>query len=100
MVEKETVIQDIAIQLGIPPVHQQELFRHLVETVTDWLEHDFNRLIQVLYRMDVNETKLKRLLKDNPTRDAATIIVELMIERHVQKMEARKGFTGDAEWKE
>lgn len=51
---------------------------------------DFNRLVSVLYRIDVSESKLKQLLKENPGEDAAIIIAGLIMERQLQKIKSRK----------
>ena len=58
---------------------------------------DFNHLIQVLYRIDVSETKLKQVLKDNPNEDAGKIIARLIIERQQQKMISRNSFKNSGE---
>ena len=50
---------------------------------------NFERLVQLLYRIDVSEMKLKILLKENPNEDAGKIIAALMIERQLQKMKFR-----------
>lgn len=59
------------------------------ELVNDLVETDFNQLIQLLYRVDVNENKLKKLLSDNPHTDAAVLITDLLIERQLEKMRLR-----------
>ncbi|HEX6849671.1 MAG TPA: hypothetical protein VF144_21940 [Chitinophagaceae bacterium] len=54
------------------------------------IQSDFQKLVSILYRVDVNESKLKDLLKENPGQDASTIIADLVIERQLQKIKARK----------
>ena len=56
------------------------------------ITNNFNLLVSLLYRIDVNETKLKNLLKDNPGEDAGRIIAELIIERQLQKIKTRQQF--------
>jgi hypothetical protein len=58
--------------------------------VNQLIEKDFSSLVQILYRIDVNELQLKNLLHTNPGTDAATLITDLIIERQVQKIEFRK----------
>lgn len=53
---------------------------------------DFDKLIQFLYRIDINENKLKFLLRERVGDDAALIIADLVIERQLQKLESRKIF--------
>ena len=64
----------------------------LVDAINHLLEKDFQKLVAILYRLDVSETKLKKLLSENPDADAAVIIAELMIERQVQKIKSRQQF--------
>jgi hypothetical protein len=54
------------------------------------IQTDFQKLVSLLYRVDVSESKLKHLLKENPDYDAANIIAELIIERQLQKIKSRQ----------
>ena len=56
---------------------------------------DFNRLIQLLYSIDVDEIKLKRLLDLNKTKDAGEMMAELVIERQLQKIRSRQDYKRD-----
>ena len=56
---------------------------------------DFNKLVGILYGVDVDEEKLKQLLRDNPQTDAATLITDLLIARHHEKTKARENFKKD-----
>jgi len=59
------------------------------EAVNDLIANDFNQLAQLLYSVDVNENKLKKLLHDNPQTDAAILITDLLIERQLEKMRSK-----------
>ena len=60
--------------------------------INDLILNNFERLIAILYKADVDEIKLKRILKENAGKDAAEIIASLIIERELQKIETRKKF--------
>ena len=47
-------------------------------------------LVQILYRIDVSEKKIKTLLKENQGSDAGKIIASLIIERQMQKIKSRQ----------
>jgi hypothetical protein len=64
----------------------------LAEKINEMIQTGFERLVNLLYRMDVNESKLKQVLKENPGTDAGMIITELIIERQAQKIKSRKDF--------
>ena len=68
----------------------------LADAINELLNNDFQKLISILYRMDINEAKLRLLLKDNPGSDAAMIIANLMIERQAQKIKSRQEFRRDS----
>ena len=59
------------------------------ESRFDDICNNFNKLISLLYRLDINESKLKQLLADSPGEDAGMIIAELIIERQLQKIKSR-----------
>ena len=64
----------------------------LIDKINELIQTDFNALVNILYRMDVSESKLKALLKDHPGDDAAIIIADLIIERQAQKIKSRENF--------
>lgn len=65
----------------------------MIARINKMIQTDFNGLVLVLYRVDVNEAKLKYLLSSNKESDAAAIIADLIIERQIQKMQSRKKFS-------
>ena len=77
---------DTAIQAST----QEELKLKLTTHINDLLLHDFEKLISILYRIDVSENKLRNMLSVHHTEDAAKIIAALIIERQLQKIESRK----------
>lgn len=58
----------------------------LASEINQLILTNFEKLVQLLYRIDVSETKLKALLKENPDKDAGLLIAVLMIERQLQKI--------------
>ncbi|WP_276504808.1 hypothetical protein [Terrimonas pollutisoli] len=70
-----------------------KLREELAAYINTLVQSDFNKLVQLLYRIDVNEAKLKSMLKQNPGADAGLIIADLIIERQRQKLQSRKSFT-------
>ena len=66
-----------------------KLKQQLIEFINHLLVHDFHKLILVLYRVDVNENKLKQLLADHPSTDAAELIADLLIKRTEEKARSR-----------
>lgn len=92
--EKETAIQLVAkeVDLVLRGNEHALWLEELAEKINALLLADFGKLINILYRMDVSEAKLKQLLKDNPNEDAGKIIALLMIERQAEKIKSREQF--------
>lgn len=67
-------------------------WEQLVSFVNELVANDFNRLIQVLYRLDISEKKLKQTLADHPEKDAGELIARLIIERQAEKKKSREQF--------
>ena len=60
--------------------------------INQLIKDDFEKLVTYLYRIDVNEQKLKLLLHQFPEEDAGKIIAALIIERQQQKIKTRELF--------
>ena len=90
------VTQEIIHLTGMPitAVHAGEHFREqLAAHIQQLVNNDFSGLVSILYRLDVSELKLKRMLQERAGEDAGYIIADLVIERELQKMERRKKFS-------
>ena len=70
-----------------------EMQQALAVFINHLLLHDANRLVTLLYRVDVDEAKLKTLLKENDHADASHIIADAIMQRQLQKIATRKNFT-------
>ncbi|MEP6647874.1 MAG: hypothetical protein ABJC12_12365 [Saprospiraceae bacterium] len=92
--KQDESIYKVAQELGIVlKEHPASLNRELLAAkINEMISADFQKLIAILYRMDVSEPKLRSLLKDNPGSDSGLIIADLMIERQVQKIKSRQQF--------
>ena len=71
-----------------------ELIEKLAAHINNLINNNFQELIGLLYRIDVNETKLRKVLKENMNEDAGIVIAQLIIERQLQKIKSRQEFSG------
>ena len=69
-----------------------QLQKVLSEQINLLITNNFSSLIAVLYRLDISEKKLRKLLANNADKTAGDIIADLIIERQLQKIELRKTF--------
>lgn len=64
----------------------------LIDTINHLILHDFERLIYVLYRIDVSEHKIKYLLENKAGNDAAMLIAEAILARQAEKRIAKEQY--------
>lgn len=83
---------DLQIELA-EKISFEEIREKLAAYINHLINHDFQQLIMLLYRVDVNERKLRALLKENQNDHAGNIIAELIIERQLQKIKTRKEYS-------
>jgi hypothetical protein len=69
--------------------------QQMAEFINSLIDKDFSRLVQLLYRLDVSEDKLKSVLLEHPTGDAGDMIANLIIERIAQREKAKEMFRND-----
>lgn len=82
-----------AYGLSLPETSTTEALEPiLAERVNAMINTDFAGLVQLLYRIDVSEERLKKILRENMGTDAGLLIARLMIERQWQKIETRRKF--------
>ena len=91
---QDPAISSAANQLEV--VIGEEQFANAIDRmaakINELIETDFNRLVSILYRLDINEIKLKQLLKQYEGTDAGSIIAAMMIEREREKIRSRQQF--------
>lgn len=71
-------------------------YKALLEKVT-WvisylIEKDFEKLLWLLYKVDVSEKKIKQTLDGLVDGDVAEILAKMVIEREVKKAETRLAY--------
>jgi hypothetical protein len=88
----DLVIQKISEQLEVDISGKDHASAKLAlaDKINDLINTDFQKLVSILYRVDVSEPKLKKLLKENPNTDAGLLIADLMIERQAEKIRSRQ----------
>lgn len=95
MVEKALIkILNDQLQIDLPPVKSgKELEATLSEIINHLIQKDFQKLVYILYKVDVSEIKLKQMLQADSDENTSVIISKLIIERQLQKLESRKKIT-------
>ena len=70
-----------------------EKFRELlIDELNFLLDHDFEKLLWILYRIDVSEVKAKASLAEKSDYSPAEILADLIIERQKEKVKTRLNY--------
>ncbi|MBI2731384.1 MAG: hypothetical protein HYX40_11660 [Sphingobacteriales bacterium] len=92
---KDELIQSIQNDLAIilpEKITREELEVKLADHINQLINNNFQQLIYLLYRIDINEGKLKQLLQENPGENAGRMIAQLIIDRQLKKIKTRASF--------
>ena len=66
----------------------------LIRRIEELADKDMEKLLWILYRIDVSEKKLHEVLGQTAPADFSKVIADLIIERQIKKIETRKQFGG------
>jgi len=66
----------------------------LIDKLNFLLDHDFEKLIWILYRIDVSEEKAKQALAEKSDHSPAEVLADLIIARQIEKARTRLNYTG------
>lgn len=67
----------------------------LIQAINWLISKDFEKLVFILYRIDVSEAKIKSLLDQANTTDAAPVIAEAIMQRLAEKKASREKYKQD-----
>ena len=91
-------LMNLLVSNNFPTVFEnysnQDLESKLAIYINELIDKDFNKLVNLLYRIDISEKKLKIALQNqDKTISSGKTIAKLIIERQLQKLEFRKKFS-------
>lgn len=93
MSEYANVVLKITNELQISAQDVADPFDELCRFLNDLINRDFNAVVQILYRMDVSEAKVReKLANPLPSESAGAILAHLLVERELEKMKWRERF--------
>ena len=88
---------------ALPTINEEEAWKKLrailAERIDYMLQNDIEQLKVLLYRLDINERKVKQVLAEAPIGEAAGQIAELILTREIEKAHTRRQYSaGSGEW--
>lgn len=91
LVEKDFLISENNSLIPSANLNSLEEFRnYLAEKLKLLLDEKFDTLVNLLYKIDINEEKLSKLFSDKNRDLIPPQLAELIIERQMQKIKFRK----------
>jgi len=93
--KNETSIPEkiISVSNSVQEESVEKIRKQLIILINELINKDFHALLQLLYRIDVNEKKIRYYLDENKNEDSAPVLADMIIERQLQKIESRKHFS-------
>jgi len=70
----------------------ESLEKRISSIVGHLLDKDMNRLLNSLYRIDVDEMKFKKILTEEPPENLSRRIAQEIIRRELQKVKTREKY--------
>ena len=83
---------DSSVNVDSKDICDDNILAWLEERVQFLLDRDFKSLIQILYRVDINENELRIAIDKNPPSRSARIISEMILEREKSKLKTRNAY--------
>src|SRR4051812_46652774 len=77
---------------GNPENAYTELLYQISPYISKLIESNYKKLLDLLYRIDVNEGKISTIVNDNSTGSLAEAIADLVIKRELQKIVIRRHY--------
>jgi hypothetical protein len=93
------IISELSLRLEIDlsaKKSMDELKKVLTDHINYLINNDFDKLLRILYRVDVPEAQLKTNLVQQKA-DAGTVIAEMIFERQLQKIKDRERSIPDSD---
>lgn len=88
--ENNTTVEKVISCKDLAVLEDADVLQQLTTYINQLILTSFESLVQLLYRIDVSEMKIKALLKENPQEDAGFLIAQLIIARQIQKLKTIK----------
>lgn len=95
MDKKQEAIILLSQNLGISKNNfnsKEKAFKQLSNYLNDLIINDFNKLLRILYRIDISEEKLILTLANNQNKNSGEVISNLLIEREMEKFKFREWY--------
>lgn len=95
MTREDIIREYLEYEFAISVVHNsswQDMEVRLSQYINHLIDKDFSKLLSILYRIDVSESKLRQVLEENAGEHASDLIARLILDRQLEKIMTREKF--------
>lgn len=85
--------KDFALPVMSEVLSEEELVSLLTPLIKTMLDRDFERLLQICYRVDLGEEKLKTILHKSDPETLASDLARALVARQILKAEIRRKYS-------
>lgn len=94
MERENQAIQKLAYQLQLLENSNENQLKALEVYIEHLLQTDFNKLLSIMYRLDVSEEKLKKAINSAFDLISTTkTITQLMIDREIERIKTKEKYS-------
>lgn len=72
----------------------EEVLKYLEQVISYLLDNDFERLLQIMYRIDIDENRFKQVIHDDKPGEIARKLARLVLDRELSKVRSRARYRG------
>lgn len=92
------IVHSFGLEEGNGHLDEETMLQALAAKIAEMLDHEPELLFSTLYRLDVLEHKIRKVL-DDPATPNDTGLAQLVIDRQKEKIETRKKYrSGEPQW--
>lgn len=84
------ILRDFELAPPHPLLSEQDMIDYLSEVIAYMIQHKLDFLLSLLYRLDISEIKINRVLQPNYPMPANVALAHLVWERQKQRIETKQ----------
>ncbi|KXK50341.1 MAG: hypothetical protein UZ05_CHB002001638 [Chlorobi bacterium OLB5] len=81
--------------VGNKDISMDELKMMLASRIREMLDTNLEKLVSILYRIDVGQRLTDEIFSENNKEDIAPLLAEAIIKRQIQKIQTRKKYSSE-----
>jgi len=89
----EFLKQDFELPVIKDELTEEKLIDFLTPVVSKMLDREFEKLLNICYRIDLGENRLKYILHESEPEHMARELASALVKRQIQKIEIRQKYS-------